>query len=301
MSSKPDTAIATRTLIAAGFTVLGAERHGTHIEIDCSHADFLGVTVHYRVAVFDADEPPAADLSRIYMSSRRDNKVSIVVAAAAGEGWLRWADFLDALGGAVPSWRALDKSFGSTLLTLAKNQPVGEEQGEPWLDFEDATADAFEFMLGQPVSRLGGRRRGKKVSDLLAQMPDRRILVMDTKAYRDPFDASSGSLRPLQEYTARQVARQRGTNEVAGAILVANEFKQDELGLVGIAGDFLVQSRMPLTFMRAGTLVRIVESVTKNVILRSAVRWPTLLCRGGLLQNSAVDSEIADALAERRA
>lgn len=300
MSSRPDTAIATRTLIAAGFTVIGAERHGTHIEIDCSHTDFLGFTVQYRVAIFDADEPPSAEVSIIHHSSQKDNRVPIVVAASSGEGWLLWVDFLDSLGGAVPSWRALDSSFGNTLLTLAKNQSSEAEQGEAWLDFEEATADAFEFMLGHRVSRLGGRRRGKKVSDLLAQMPDGRILVVDTKAYRDPFDASSGSLRPLQEYTARQVTRQRGTNDVAGAILVANEFKQDETGLARIAGDFQAQSRVPITFVCAGTLVQLVESVARNVTLRSAIRWPALLSRGGFLVRSTVDSEVSDARAERR-
>ena len=295
----PETSIAVRTLLAAGFTIDNADRHGSHIEVDCARADLFGITVRYRCCIFDADSPPSGEATRLADTASRDNRLAIVISKTVGSECLAWSEFLDGLGGAVPSWHALGPDFRDTFLTLARNErPPGSDE-EPWLAFEEATADAFEFLLGARVIRLGGKRRGKKVSDLVTRIPDRRVLVIDTKAYKNPFDASSGNLRALAEYTTRQCARQRGQFQVGGAIVVANAFAQDADGLRRISGDFLADVRVPVTFVTAQTLADLVETLVKDPMLRSAIRWGYLFCRGGLLEPTTVTAELADAATER--
>ena len=163
---------------------------------------------------------------------------------------------------------------------------------EPWSAFEDATADAFEFLLGVRVNRLGGKKRGKKVSDLVTHIPDPKVLVIDTKAYKNPFDASSGALRPLQEYTVRQRQRQgNGGTPLGGAIVVANDFKQDATSIATIAAEFIASTGVPVTFIRARTLVAIVAAVANDATLRRAIRWSHLFCRGGMLEDTLARSE----------
>lgn len=298
-----DTAIAIRTLLAGGFTVTASERHPGGIEIDCYRPDVLGLIIQYRLVLFD--HPPDLDeLARIRIAAAQDRRALLLIADRDEPDCYSWSEFLSALGGAIPNWRAISADFPTTLLTLARNQKTGANEVEPWAAFEEATADAFEFLLGARVNRLGGKRRGKKVSDLLTHTPapNSKALVIDTKAYGDPFDASSGALRALEEYTVRQ--RHRQGNDclpLGGAILVAYAFKQDATSLAGITADFNAATGMPVTFIRASTLAHAVSVLSRDVTLRRAIRWTHLLCRGGLLEDSIVDRELADAVNERRA
>ena len=82
----------------------------------------------------------------------------VAIASAEGPALAFLYEFLAALGGAVPNWRALAPGFEETYLTLARNEsPLGTTV-EAWSAFEDATADAFEFLLGVRVNRLGGKK-----------------------------------------------------------------------------------------------------------------------------------------------
>lgn len=291
-----------RTLLAAGFTITSSERHPNGIEIDCTRPDVLGLPIEYRVALFD-HLPQGIELAHLRTAATEDRRALVVIADCEGPDCFTWSEFLAALGGAVPNWRALAPDFAATLLTLAANQATAADEAEPWAAFEEATADAFEFLLGARVNRLGGKKRGKKVSDLLTHTPapSSKALVIDTKAYKDPFDAASGSLRALEEYTTRQRHRQGNDSlPVGGAVLIANDFKQDVASLAGITAEFIAAVGTPVTFVRARTLAHAVSELSRDVTLRRAIRWTHMFCRGGLLEDSIVDRELADAALERR-
>jgi len=293
--SEPNTAIAARTLVIAGFTITNSRRQRAHIEIHCERADAFGSLVKYLIAVCDGDVPPASDLSNILKESTTLNRTLVVVCKKGGPTWISWKEFLDSLGGAVPSWRAIGPNYSAVLKESAGNQTPLGQVGEAWRIFEEAVADGFEFILGHRVIRMGGTSRGKRVSDMISQTPDQRVLVLDAKAARDPFDVQWPELRPIVEYTKVQIERQRGHWDVHGAVLIAKEFAQDVSRLGSLTADFLADVRVPLTFVRTEDLAHLVSRLSLEPGFRSSIAWGKIFCRGGLLVRRVVDEEIAAA------
>lgn len=292
-------AVAVRTLLLAGYTVAGAGRHGQHIEIDCDRVGQLGALVHYRIAITDSEEFPEEVRTRLAAAARRDGRSLVLVGEIALDHQLGWTEFLDALGGAVPSWRALAETFPPQFLTLARNElPLGMS-GEAWRHFEEATADAFEFMLGRHVQRLGGNRRGQTVSDMIAPLPRSEILVIDAKsAGGRGFSAGWPEMRPLGEYVARQRARQGEHNRIAAAVLVSSAFQQDRDALLALSTRFNVEFHAPVAFMPAETVLTTVALLTQRPGLRNALRWNQIFA-GGMVSEATIRREIADAEDER--
>lgn len=293
-----ETATITRTLLAAGFRIKGVQRQPDHIEYQCDRPDQLGIHVPYLVVVF-ASAPSEAGLDSARRRAERNKCLFVGVSEEGGRGLIAWSTFLDALGGAVPSWRALGSEYGEVLRTSGRNAVPPGLAGEAWQIFEDAVADGLEFLLGKPVQRLGGRKRGRPVSDLLACTPDQSILVIDTKASTKAFEVGVPELRPLEDYAKRQSVRQTGGPDVSGVLLAAASFAQDERRLEDLAKDFLSSAKVPLTFLEAENLVRMVDSMRNKVRLRNTIRWARILCAGGLVSMKRFDEELEATASER--
>jgi hypothetical protein len=205
----PNVALAARTLLLAGYAIENSRRQPTHIEILCHKTSVLASDVRYLIAITEADsftEPTVQELRRI---ANREGRSLVLVGSTATELQLGWADFLDALGGAVATWRALASEYESNLLTTSNNKLPDGVSGEAWRLFEDLVADGFELVFGRKVRRMGARKRGQRVSDMITQIPDGAVLVVDAKATAGAFSASISELRPLIEYTRMQRLRQQ--------------------------------------------------------------------------------------------
>jgi hypothetical protein len=157
----------------------------------------------------------------------------------------------------------------------------------------------LEFLFGRRVRRMGGAARGSRVADLLAHTPDARLLVVDAKASADSFDASWPNLRALVEYVKTQQARQRGEIEVAAALIVAPAFKQDAAALAEVGGQFLPDTKVPIAFMTATVLLRMVQELRTKPRLRSALRWANIFCQSRLITEGSFAAEIASVERER--
>lgn len=294
----PNTPLAARTLLLAGYAIENSRRQPTHIEILCHKTSSLASDVRYLVAITEADsftEPTVQELRRI---AGREGRSLVLVGAIATEVQLGWVDFLDALGGAVPSWRALAPDYEKDLLTTANNKlPVGLT-GEAWRLFEDLVGDGLELVFGKKVRRMGARKRGQRVSDMITQIPDSAVLVVDAKATAGKFSASISELRPLIEYTRMQRLRQRGHNEVFAAVLVAPAFEQNAEGLLGVSKQFVAETAVPVAFLQAELLRQMVKSLSHRPDLRVAVHWRALFS-GGLVEAGDFQSELRRAETER--
>jgi hypothetical protein len=294
----PNVALATRTLLLAGYAIENSRRQPTHIEILCHKTSVLASDVRYLVAITEAEffsEHTVEELSRI---AGREGRSLVLVGATATDLQLGWADFLDALGGAVPSWRALAPEYENNLLTTGSNRlPVGVT-GEAWRLFEDLVADGFELVFGRKVRRMGARKRGQRVSDMITQIPDGAVLVVDAKATAGAYGASISELRPLIEYTRMQRLRQRGHNEVFAAVLVSPAFEQDAGGLSSISKQFLAETGAPVAFLQAKLLAQMVTSLSERPDLRTALHWRALFS-GGLIDARDFQSELKRADSER--
>jgi len=289
------TQIAIRTLRAAGFTITNSRgQTGTVREIECERPDIFGIPLLYAVVLCDAETPtPAVEYSR--RAAERAGRTVVVVARSGGAGWIGWRDFVDALGGAVPTWRALDAGYAEVLADLAEMRLPTGIVGEPWRLFEEAVADGLEFLLGRRVQRLGGLQRGQRVADLLAQRPDDRLLVVDAKATAGKFNADWPALRALVEYVKLQRERQRGQSDVGAALIVAPGFRQNAAALSEVAGEFLTEAEVTLVFVPVNALQVLVRRLTERPTLRAALQWAKIFGRPGLLTARAIEREIAAA------
>jgi|GEM_PF-932164 hypothetical protein len=230
--------------------------------------------------------------------AKSEGKVFVVVDRRAGAGRVHWDDFLEALGGAIPTWRALSDEYPNVLKTTSMNKvPIGLS-GEAWKIFEDAVADGLEFIFGRRVRRLGGRRPGQIISDMITQTPDHKVLIIDAKASSHNYNVGVAKLRPLTEYVKNQKIRQRGRHELSAAILVANQFEQDNERLNELNGTFLSDTGIPLAFLEVNTLLKIVEKMRQQPILRNTLRWARIFCSGGLVKGRLFEQELKAAIEE---
>lgn len=298
-SFEPATRVLSRTLIAAGFSITSGRRQPRQIEVECERTDVLGATVRYLISLTDADQPPADEVEHIHEAARQDGRVLVMIARFGGDSWLGWNDFLDALGGAVPTWRALGADYRGILSATSKNQLPEGVSAEAWRLFEHAVADGFEFVLGRRVRRMGGVKPGQRVSDMITQTPDERVLVIDAKASGEPYGVTMADLRPLIEYVQVQKRRQQGHAQVGAAVLVANAFQQDEDRLKDRSNEFLSETGVPLACLQVAVLLEMVEHLSNRPQLRNSIRWARLFCKCGLVLAREFQEEAASAEEQR--
>ncbi len=288
----PQTPTATRTLIVAGYSIEGSHRQPGHIEILCKRTDILGASIPYLIAVTDLDELSEVEIDDIYHSAENQDRIPIIITPISSERTISWEDFTEALGGAVPSWQALSPEYDQALVTAAKNElPIGVTESEAWLIFEDLVSSGLEFIFGRRVRRLGGRVRGRAVSDMQAQMPTGHVLVVDTKASADGFDVIWSELRPLVEYVKRQRVRQHGHVELCGALISSSNFKQDDARLIELCLNFLAEAQVPLSFIDADVLVKTVNLFRENPDARNGIYWNQIF-KGGRIRLSSIKKEL---------
>jgi hypothetical protein len=290
--------IATRTLLASGYRITSADTHPRHIEFDCERPSRFGAMLRFRTAFTIDSHFDETTIRAVHRTAAAIGRAAVLVSTDGGLGQVSWAEFVAVLGGAVPSWRALSQGYSKALETAAKNKnPLGMS-GEAWAIFEDLVADGLEFCFGRKVGRFGGRRRGLRVSDMIAQLPDTSLLVIDAKAYESGIRVTWPVLRPLAEYVNKQKEYQQGRNEIVGALLVSSAFQQDMTALLRPSADFLGETRVPLCFMTAATLAKTIRSLTEAPDLRNSIRWK-LAFTGGLITTARIVKELRRTKQER--
>jgi hypothetical protein len=295
----PGVSASVRTLLAGGYALdTAAERHPTHIEIRCGKLSVFGVQVQFLIAITDAAEFTTGQMADITRLAAQESRTPVFVGVDATDSQLGWQEFLSALGGEVPSWRAVSSTYATALVIAATNKNPPKTTGEAWLVFEDLVCDGLAFIFGRRAHRLGGRRRGQRVSDIVAVLPTTELIVVDAKASGDGFEANWPALRPLVEYVKKQQQRQQGFNFVYGAAVISSKFGQDQTTLQDLSNQFLAETRIPLAFLTAETLAAITERIQSSTDLRAAIDWKRLFA-GGALLTEAFDREMAKASNER--
>jgi len=284
-----------RSLIVNGYDVTAAHRQPTHIELGCEWKDAFGCTCNYLFVICDNGRPSQTQLDVIKHEANQRNQNAVLVTNCPEDNIISKDEFLSLLGGAVPSWRALGPTYTESLLQSATNKLPKGYTGEAWAVFEQAVGDGLEFIFGRRVQRLGGNKRGKRVSDMLAQLPDQTMLIIDAKASIHPFDASWKQMRSLVEYTKHQLTRHKGVVELRVAIIVAARYKQKNSGLSNVSNDFVAETSIPLLFLTAKDLAHMVEKLAKKPQHRNRLNWLMLLCRNGRFDISRFLTELEDA------
>jgi hypothetical protein len=295
----PNVSVAVRTLLVSGYELdTAAERQPTHIEIRCKKLSVFGVGIPFLIAITEESRFASEEMEDIVRLSQSENRSPVFVGVESTESQLGWQEFLSTLGGAVPSWRAVSATYTNALLTTSRNLLPPDTVGEAWLIFEDLVCDGLEFIFGRRAHRLGGRRRGQRLSDIVAVLPSNDLIIVDAKAAENKFDANWPALRPLVEYAKKQQQRQQGFNIVHSAAIVSSGFRQASSKLQDLSKDFLAETRIPLTFLSADTLAKTVTRVQGSVDIRAAISWNRLFA-GGELVGEAFEREMTQASNER--
>jgi len=289
---------AIRTLLAAGYQISGSHRQPSHIEIPCERTTRLGAPLKLLIAITDATNFRAEEVTNLQHAAQNQSRALVAVSMEGSEDQLSWDEFLEALGGAVPPWRVLNQEFTAQLSLASRNELPAGMSGEAWRVFEDLVADGLEFCLGRKVNRLGANKRGKKVSDMVAVLPDFDVIVVDAKASARGFDAVWDALRPLAEYVEKQKIRQKGGGAVTAALLCSSTFRQDPDGLSAVSRTFIAETRTPLSLITAETLDYLVREFLKTPDIRNAISWNNVFA-GGLIEADLIAKEIASASSER--
>ena len=275
-------ALAVRTLLASGFEISRSTRISTHLEIEAEREDAFGALQTYSFALTDSDEFGGETTAAIVRAAEREGRAPVLVGRIGTATSRSFEEFFQALGGAVPAWRALTEEYESALCIAAANELPPGMSGEAWFLFEELVGDGLEFVFGRRVRRLGGLSRGKPVTDMLAVLPDLRLLVVDAKATGTAFDANRANLRALGEYTQRQIKRQQGKNEVFGAVVVSAGFKQEPDRLAEVSQEFLADYGKPCAFVPAASLAATVREMRREPLLRNSVEWHKALSGGAV-------------------
>jgi len=289
----PTVSVASRTLLVAGFKIENSLTQPNYREFHCERKDAFGSILRYLFALTDRDGFTEQEQRAIEASARRSSRVAVRIASTAGEYWISWVEFTEALGGSVPSWEALDGGYANWLRTSSRNEVPAGMAGEAWRLFEELVASGFEFMFGRRVVRLGGRRSGQAVSDVQAQLPSGEVLIVDAKAASEGYDAGWSQLRPLVEYTLAQRRRQSGQVSVQSAVVVSSRFHQPAERLAELSRQFLGATAAPVTFMTADSVIHGIDCLKDDAQLRNGVDWRTLLT-GGLFDTGALDSALGE-------
>lgn len=294
---EPSVATATRTLQAAGFDITNFVRHPSHIEYECEREDAFGANVRYTIIIAAGDEP-SSDVGFAIRAASVAGRTVVAVAGGGGPTWLSWNEFLAVLGGAIPSWRALDGSYPGALRTSSRNELPPGASGEAWRLFEEAVADGLEFTFGHRVKRMGGVQRFKPLPDMLALTPDGLLTLVDAKAAGGGvYELERPKLRALAEYVERQRTRQAGAVPLGSALIVAGSFEPSG-SLDTICADFMATNQVPLALLDVDTLLVLIASLRDNPALRSKLRWRHLLYRAGLIPLKFVEGELRAARSE---
>jgi hypothetical protein len=135
-------AVATRTLLAAGYAISGVHRQPGHIEFKCERVSRLGPTVQYLIAITNQGKFSEDNANDIAHAAANQNRLAVLVSDSGGADQLSWTEFLDVMGGAVPSWKALTDEYRDHLEKASKNQRPSGQIGEAWWVFESLVADS---------------------------------------------------------------------------------------------------------------------------------------------------------------
>jgi hypothetical protein len=281
-----------RCLVVSGYDVISTHRQPTHAELSCEWTDQFGSTCKYLFVICERSLPSREQRINLEQIAEQHGQ-NMVLISKRSDYSLTSDEFFDILGGAVASWRVLGPSYAAVLLDSAYNKPIVGNNSESWKVFEETVADGLEFVFGRRVRRLGGSKRGKRVSDMLAQLPDKTVIVVDAKASKDPYDASWKNLRALVEYTKDQLKRHKGIIKLGASFIVTSSYKQDGRRLLDFGNDFISETGVPLLFVEAADIAHMVYSLSKNPGHRNRLNWRKLICRSGCFEKQRFDAELA--------
>ncbi len=271
--NQPDIAIAVNTLTTGGFLLEGATRNPGYMILDASRYDEFGTIQRYCFLI-------AEDLlSEDFVSGAQiaaSHKGETLVAVGRGEiscSHVDWERFINLFGGPISRLSPLEPEFVASLLLLGRNELPENLSGKADDLFEIFVHSALEFVLGGRVVRYGQARRFEERPDGLAIPSPRFIALYDAKAYGDGYKVTLDTIRQFDSYISNFNASYSAWYRLNSFILVSGMFPHSDKTLERRSRELLAKSGIPLSFLTAGTLGKIVEILRESPLLRRSIDW----------------------------
>ena len=271
--ARPNIAVAVNTLMTGGFLLQGATRNPGYMILHASRYDEFGTTQRYCFMI--AEDLLSEDfVSGAQIAATHKGETLVVVGLGeVARPHIEWERFINLFGGPIFNSSPLEPEFVDNLLLLGHNQLPENLSGKADDLFEIFVHSAFEFILGGRVVRYGQARRFEERPDGLAMPSPHFIALYDAKAYDEGYKVTIDTIRQFDSYIRNFNATYSAWYKLKSFILVSGNFKNKNTTLESRSRELLAKSGIPLSFLTAETLGKIVSLLKESPLLRRSIDW----------------------------
>ncbi|MDQ3817217.1 MAG: hypothetical protein M3362_05945 [Acidobacteriota bacterium] len=269
-----------RTLVGSGFVLEKVTRKPTYIAFDVYRSDEFGVRWRYLFVFTGGGRISSSDVDGLTRIAAH-GKASLVIVGSTNSGRtdvpiITLKDFEGRLGGLIPSFLPLQSSYAAQLTTLGLNKLPSGLSGTPDDLFEVYVHSGLQFILQDKVIRYGQDRRGEVVPDGLVLSRNSFHLLYDCKAAKDGYEISRNSIRQFADYVDNFHRRYESyMGRLHAFLVISGKFKSDGT-LEGRARELYAECKVPLVFLTATELGKIIALFADRPALRQSVDWPAI-------------------------
>ena len=204
---------------------------------------------------------------------------------------LSWQNFQARLGGPIKSLLPLEETFLYHITELGHDRPVEGLQGTPDDLFEEYVHAGLQFLLRERVIRYGQERRFEAVPDGVG-LGD-LLIMYDAKAYGKGYSVDEDSIRQFKSYVDDFHNRYESyMGRVHAFVVVSGFFKNKEETLHARSAEMYSKSSVPLVYLKAEELGKMVSLLSSNPVARGAVDWKAIFATQ-LITSKQVEAELA--------
>ena len=269
-----------RTLIGSGFQIAKSVRKPSYLVFHAYRRDEFGVRWHYLFAYSGSRKLSEGDLAGLRSIASTEGASLIVIGEAGGVNdqvpTLSPEDFTARLGGAIPSFLPLEPGYADQLKKLGRNELPPGLAGQADNLFEAYVHAGLEFLLQERVVRYGQDRRFEVVPDGLVMGQGPFILLYDCKAAKKGYHISRDSIRQFADYVKSFHQRyEKYTGRLHAFLLISGEF-QSEGTLEARSRELYAECKVPLVFLAAGEMGKIVTMMADRPAYRQSIDWQSI-------------------------
>lgn len=284
-----------RTLVGSGFILEKVDRKPTYIVFDVYRSDEFGVRWRYLLAFSSDDGISSSDVDGLHRIATHGKASLVIIGSGVSKRpdvpVITMREFEGRLGGLIPSFLPLQADYPAHLATLGLNKRPQGLSGTPDDLFEMYVHSGLQFILQDKVIRYGQERRGEVVPDGLVLGRDSFHLLYDCKAAKDGYEISRTSIRQFADYVNSFHSRYEGyVGKLHAFLVISGKFKSDET-LEGRSRELYSECRVPLVFLTATELGKIISLFADRPVLRQSVDWRVIFS-GVSVSVASVESNI---------
>jgi hypothetical protein len=266
-----------KTLVASGFVLKNVTQKPNYLAFDVYRVDEFGVKWNYLLVFSAGGTITSSDVNGLSKVAS-NNGASVVIIGRAETTRkdipvITMRDFTGRMGGLIPSFLPLEPTYAEQLTTLGLNKLPKGLTGKADDLFEAYVHSGLQFILQDKVVRYGQERLFEVVPDGLVLGRSSFQLLYDCKAAKDGYDISRDSIRQFADYVSDFHKRYEGyVGRLHAFLLVSGKFQSEDT-LETRSGELFSECQVPLVYLKAEELGKIVALFAERPSLRQSIDW----------------------------